>query len=121
MATNANQENAGQHPPPVGPCAMVIFGASGDLTKRKLVPALYHLAREKLLPDSFAVVGVATSELGSDAFRERMSSEARGHVSGGPDPALWEWLLSRVTYLPGNFRDAGTYQRLAATLGQVDA
>ena len=100
---------------------MVIFGASGDLTKRKLVPALYHLAREKLLPDSFAVVGVATSQLGSEAFRERIGGEAREHVPGGPEPAVWEWLMSRVTYLPGDFRDPGTYQRLGATLAQVDS
>jgi glucose-6-phosphate 1-dehydrogenase len=120
MATNEREETAGQHPLPVGPCTMVIFGASGDLTKRKLVPALYHLARERLLPDSFAVVGVATSELGSDAFRERLGREARDHVSGELDAAAWEWLLSRVTYLPGNFRDTGTYQRLASALAEVD-
>jgi glucose-6-phosphate 1-dehydrogenase len=99
---------------------MVIFGASGDLTKRKLVPALYNLARERLLPDSFAVVGVATSELASDAFRARLGREARDHVAGELDGATWEWLLSRVTCLPGNCRDVDTYRRLAAALTRVD-
>ena len=121
MATKERPAIPEQHPLPVGPCTVVIFGASGDLTKRKLVPALYNLAREHLLPDSFAIVGVATSELSPDAFRERLDREARDHVSGELDAAAWSWLLSRVTYLPGNFRDADAYQRLAAVLAQVDA
>ena len=121
MATKERPAIPEQHPLPVGPCTVVIFGASGDLTKRKLVPALYNLAREHLLPDSFAIVGVATSELSPDAFRERLDREARDHVSGELDAAAWSWLLSRVTYLPGNFRDADAYHRLAAVLAQVDA
>ena len=121
MATKERPAIPENHPLPVGPCTVVIFGASGDLTKRKLVPAIYNLARERLLPDSFAVVGVATSQLSVDAFRERLDREGREHVSGELDPTIWEWLLSRVTYLPGDFRDPGTYDRLAATLAQVDA
>ena len=121
MAKGETTTITGQHPLPVGPCAVVIFGASGDLTKRKLVPALYNLAQQRLLPDSFAIVGVATSELGTDAFRERLDREARDHVGQGLDAETLSWLLSRVTYLPGNFRDAETYQRLVTVLGQVDA
>ena len=121
MAKGETTTVTGQHPLPVGPCAVVIFGASGDLTKRKLVPALYNLARQRLLPDSFAIVGVATSELGTDAFRERLDREARDHVEQGLDAETWSWLLSRVTYLPGNFRDPATYQRLVTVLNQVDA
>src|SRR4030042_5036708 len=75
MANRETQTITGQHPLPVGPCTVVIFGASGDLTRRKLVPALYNLARQHLLPDSFAIVGVATSELGTAAFRERLGRE----------------------------------------------
>ena len=56
--------------PTAPPCAMVIFGASGDLAKRKLMPAIYELAREKLLPEKFAVVGFARTELSDDAFRK---------------------------------------------------
>ena len=63
--------------PPSGPCLMVIFGASGDLTKRLLVPALYNLACDGLLPDRFAIVGIAMDELDDDAFRERMSADVR--------------------------------------------
>src|SRR5690348_12591601 len=55
---------------PAGPCVMVVFGAAGDLTKRKLVPALYNLAKEKLLPRNFAVLGVSVDELNTEAFRD---------------------------------------------------
>src|SRR5262249_50333323 len=54
------------------PCTMVIFGASGDLTKRKLVPALYSLARDRLLPSAFSVLGVARRDIGDQGFREQM-------------------------------------------------
>jgi glucose-6-phosphate 1-dehydrogenase len=120
MANEKKPRFPEQHPLPVGPCTMVIFGASGDLTKRKLMPALYNLAKEHLLPDSFAIVGVATSQLDTDAFRERLDREARGYVVGEVDASVWTWLLSRVTYLQGDFRDAGTYQSLAGKLAQVD-
>ncbi|MBD0326109.1 MAG: glucose-6-phosphate dehydrogenase, partial [Pyrinomonadaceae bacterium] len=55
-----------------GPCAVVIFGASGDLTKRKLLPALYRLVQQRLLPAEFAIVGLARTEMTSEEFRTRM-------------------------------------------------
>ncbi|PYY15499.1 MAG: glucose-6-phosphate dehydrogenase, partial [Acidobacteria bacterium] len=58
---------------PAGPCVMVVFGAAGDLTKRKLIPALYNLAKDHLLPDNFAVVGVSFDDLSPDAFREEVT------------------------------------------------
>src|SRR5271169_6957725 len=61
---------------PAPPCVMVIFGAAGDLTKRKLIPALYNLARSRLLPDQFAIVGVSREEYSIDEFRTRMAPEA---------------------------------------------
>ena len=121
MAVKEELPRCGRQPAPVGPCAIVIFGASGDLAKRKLVPALYNLARARLLPDALAIVGFATSQLSADTFRERLDREAREHVSGGVDPVLWGWLLERVTYVQGDLRDAGAYLRLADTLSRVDA
>ena len=56
---------------PAGPCAMVIFGAAGDLTKRLIVPALYNLARTKLIPEHFALVGVDLADLSTDQWRQR--------------------------------------------------
>ena len=60
-----------------GPCLMVIFGASGDLTKRLLMPALYNLACDGLLPDEFAIVGIAMDDLTTESFRERMTRDIR--------------------------------------------
>ena len=66
----AEQQTAGKA---AGPCVFVLFGASGDLTKRKLVPALLNLVKAKLLPEDFAVVGVSVDDLSPDAFRDQVS------------------------------------------------
>ncbi|MGE5234755.1 MAG: glucose-6-phosphate dehydrogenase [Acidobacteriota bacterium] len=104
---------------PAGPCALVIFGASGDLTARKLVPALYNLAAEKRLPDSFAVVGVATRELSDDAFREQMLDGVKQQVGSAFHDEPWALLSPRLSYLAGDFRDPATYARLGETLARV--
>src|SRR3990172_3368359 len=64
------------------PCLLVIFGASGDLTKRKLVPALFGLFREKLLPEEFAVLGVSRTPYTDDAFRDYLRDSIRGSEAG---------------------------------------
>src|ERR671933_2695805 len=74
------------------PCALVIFGASGDLTKRKLFPALYSLALRRLLPDHFAVVGVARTEESDDDFRERMKSAVQEFGRDEFRQETWDWL-----------------------------
>jgi glucose-6-phosphate 1-dehydrogenase len=104
----------------VSPCVMVIFGAAGDLTKRKLMPALYNLAAGGLLPRDFAVVGLARPEMSSDGFRERIRREIRDFVSGELQADVWERLERHLYYVPGEFADAMTYQRLQALLTQVD-
>ena len=73
-ATVSGQEEHEQIGKAAGPCVMVLFGASGDLTKRKLVPALYNLVKAKLLPKNFAVVGVAFDDLSRDQFRDQVTS-----------------------------------------------
>src|SRR5215813_11638983 len=75
--------------PPAGPCCLVIFGASGDLTHRLLVPALYNLAAGGLLPDAFAIIGIARREMSNDAFRSDLAQALRrfairGIESGPP-------------------------------------
>ena len=105
---------------PAGPCAMVIFGAAGDLTKRKLIPALYNLARSQLLPQEFAVVGVARAPMTTEQFRQRMSRDIREFATEKVEPGLWEWFAERLHYLPGNFEDPEVYPELRKTLEIVD-
>ena len=68
---------------PAGPCAMVIFGAGGDLTKRLVVPALYNLATSKLLPKNFALIGVDVADLTTDQWRENLDKMMQSFLAGG--------------------------------------
>lgn len=102
-------------------CLVAIFGASGDLTKRLLIPAFYNLACSGLLPEEFAIAGIAMDDLTTEQFRERMSRDIRTFSTREEfDPAAWEWLCSRLYYAPGRFDDADAYARLGAILGQLD-
>ncbi|MBI4470642.1 MAG: glucose-6-phosphate dehydrogenase [Acidobacteria bacterium] len=103
------------------PCVMVIFGASGDLTKRKLLPALYNLAREGLLSKQFAIIGVARRPMSDDDFRKKLSEEIKEFVAGSLDPDLWQWFLRRLHYLSGDVDDPKTYEKLKVRLAEVDA
>ena len=101
------------------PCAMVIFGAGGDLTRRKLVPALYNLAESRLLSDNFAVVAFAR-KLEDKAFREQLRRDVQEHLSGEFRKETWDWLDKRVHPVLGDFRDPEAYARLKETLETVD-
>ena len=103
---------------PAGPCAMVVFGAAGDLTKRKLIPALFNLAKDKLLPDNFAVVGVSVDDLSGDSFRQQVTQfvEQENH-----DSDAWRWFSERLYYERGDFADEATYTCLTERLSQVDS
>ncbi len=107
----------GNHP---GPCAMVIFGASGDLTKRKLVPALYNLAGQGLLPDGFAVVGVSRTPMNDDEFRRKVAADVRANAAGNLDEGLLRRLLERLHYLAADLRDPAAYGRLGELLERVE-
>ncbi len=106
---------------PRSPCIMVVFGADGDLTKRKLIPSLYNLAAGGHLPKEFAVVGFARTEFSTEAFREKLSQDIKHFATSPVDPALWEWLAERLYYLTGDFRDPHGYRSLQDLLSQVDA
>ena len=105
---------------PGDPCAMTIFGASGDLTKRKLIPALYNLARENFLSKEFAVVGFARREMTHETFREKLTQDMQEFATGQLDPDLWHWFVRRIYYLQGDLQDANAYQRLRDLLAQID-
>ena len=109
---------------PVGkvgePCVMVIFGAAGDLTRRKLIPALYNLAKSELLSREFAVVGVARSPITTEDFRKQASEDIKEFGTEAVDPDLWEWFVRRIHYLAGNFGDKNLYPQLKDLLEKVD-
>lgn len=102
------------------PCVMVIFGASGDLTKRKLLPALYNLAAVNLLPKQFAIVGYAYANNTDDAFREQLTQDMKAMATNPIDPPVWEWLRERIHYVQGEFQDPAGYQRLAAKVAKLE-
>jgi glucose-6-phosphate 1-dehydrogenase len=103
------------------PNTMVIFGASGDLTRRKLVPALYNLALERLLPPEFTVIGVSRTQETDDEFRTRMrESVDEFSRSGKTRPANWDSFAEGLYYIPGDTKDPATYQKLKDELDRLD-
>jgi len=106
------------------PCVMVIFGASGDLTKRLLVPALYNLACDDLLSDNFAVLGTGRSEISNEEFRASMGGEENGlrafHTRQEFDEPACDKLLNRFNFLAGNTDDVEHYKRLKAKVAELD-
>src|SRR5918911_183556 len=103
------------------PCTVVIFGATGDLTKRKLVPALYRLVQERLLPGEFAVVGAARTEMSHDDFRDKMK-EAVAQFSEAKrvDEEIWGSFAQGLYYSPVNIDAPEDYKRLSDLLDQID-
>jgi glucose-6-phosphate 1-dehydrogenase len=107
-------------PQPGGPCVMVIFGGTGDLTKRKLIPALYNLATSGLLPEDFAVVGIGRTPLSTEAFRQQISESIKEFATQQVDGDRWDKIAQRLYYLSGNLKDPNSYQQLADLLAQID-
>ena len=105
---------------PAPPCAMVIFGASGDLTKRKLIPSLHYLAKNNFLSQTSAVVGVGLPAMTNEEFRQTMGSDLQEFATSSVDPARWELAQNRFSYVSGEFLDPKTYQNLKKQLAQVD-
>jgi len=102
------------------PCVLTIFGASGDLTKKKLLPALYALAFRGLLPPRFAVVGVARTPESDDEFRERMKEAVQEHARDEFRDEVWEALAESMRYVATDFSDEGGEDEVARTLSELD-
>ncbi|MBN2210337.1 MAG: glucose-6-phosphate dehydrogenase [Sedimentisphaerales bacterium] len=103
-----------------GPFVLVIFGASGDLTRRKLIPALFHLYREGLLPENFAIVGYARSELGDEGFRELIYQSIAEHArETGDEDESRRRFNSTVRYQQGRYDDERDIRRLAGRLQAI--
>ena len=103
------------------PCALVIFGASGDLTRRKLLPAVFNLNLSRSLPSGFAVVGVARREKTNESFRAEMKEGVAQFSRRKPvDPALWADFERGISYVRGQLDDASTYTKLREHLDELD-
>jgi glucose-6-phosphate 1-dehydrogenase len=106
---------------PVAPTNLVIFGATGDLARRKLLPAIYNLAHEGALPGRFNLVGVSRSEMTHEEYRETAAEAIRAFSRTRPDEAVLEGLLDELRYIPGTFDDPAIYGTLCDTLDALDA
>src|SRR5258708_3718933 len=103
------------------PCVMVIFGATGDLTHRKLLPALYNLALEHPLPAGFSVIGFARRPYSDDVFRKQALDSINQFSRQKPvNPQVWESFEEGIYYLQSDFNDAKGYARLAEKLNELD-
>ena len=102
------------------PLILVIFGASGDLTQRKLVPAIYHLKRERRLPGEITIVGVARRDWSHDHFREQMRQGIEQFSDGIGAEELWQDFAEGLFYCSGDMDNPESYQKLKALLGELD-
>jgi glucose-6-phosphate 1-dehydrogenase len=120
----AEQENPlveGLERLPIHPTTMVIFGGTGDLSHRKLLPAIYNLAHEGALPERFNLIAVSRSDIPHDDYREMARESIVKYSRRKPDDKVLEKLLEQVRYVPGTFDDDSVYQRLDEQLKQFDA
>ena len=102
------------------PVVVAIFGASGDLTRRKLLPALYNLYLDRHMPERFLIIGVARRGE-QDAFRREIEQAMAAHSRrGSPDPAQWAGFVAQVEYLSGGFDEDATYTALAARINAAE-
>ena len=107
--------------PTAPPCCVVIFGATGDLTRRKLLPALFRLAQQRLVPSEFAILGTARQPHSDDEFRETMKAAVAEFGSEDAlDEAAWESFAKRIFYLAGDFSDAALYEQLKTKLVDIE-
>ena len=103
------------------PCAVVIFGANGDLTKRKLLPALYRLAYERRIPPTFAVIGNSRTAMSDDDFREKMRESVKEFLEDSPfETDLCNSFAKNLFYIPGDLGNINLYQQLSTKLAELE-
>jgi glucose-6-phosphate 1-dehydrogenase len=124
MATESNENplRAGMRIEPTAPpCVIVIFGATGDLTRRKLLPALYRLSQQRIVPNEFAILGTARHPMSEDEFRAGMKAAVTEFGSEESlDESTWQSFAGRIFYIGGDFNDGETYQKLKSKLDEID-
>ena len=104
------------------PCAVILFGASGDLAKRKVIPAMYDLAQYKSLGERYAIIGFARTPMTDDSFRAMAGEAAKTISEVGPiEPAKWDEFAASLHYSPGDYADQNSFAQLAKRLAEIDA
>ncbi len=105
----------------VPPCAIVIFGANGDLTKRKLLPALYRLSYERRIPQTFAILGNSRTHLSDEEFRTKMKESVQQFLEDAPfDESVWETFSKGLYYVTGDLQDPACYNAISKKLSEVE-
>src|SRR5687768_11814184 len=102
------------------PCALVVFGITGDLARKKLLPAVYDLANRGLLPTNFALLGFARRDWDDQDFAELSRDAAREYARTPWREEVWEQLAADITFVQGSFDDDDAFDTLAATLGKLE-
>ncbi len=102
---------------PAGPSVLVLFGAAGDLTKRKLAPSIFNLAKAKLLPKDFAILGISVDDLSPEQFRTQLTEFLRDEDRGTD---VYQWFTERLYYERGDFADPQTFARITQRLLDID-
>jgi len=104
------------------PCTVILFGASGDLAKRKVIPAMYDLAVHDSLGERYAIIGFARTAMSDDSFRATVGEAAKGISEVGPiDPAKWDAFASNLHYHAGDYSDSQAYANLAKRLTELES
>ena len=122
------QSPARRQAKPADPCAMVIFGATGDLTKRLVIPALYNLSRTKMLPEHFVLIGVARAQGTAESWRDRLYDTLKSFVGNATtefdveqiDEAAWKRLAEKMVYVRGDLNKPELYDKLRSALEEAD-
>src|SRR5258706_11011492 len=113
--------NGAKTPGVLEPCALVIFGATGDLAKRKLMPALSSLYVQHRLPERWFIAGTARSQISHEEFRNLMREAVREFARGGlSDPKAWDRFAANLYYVPANYREPESYLRKKEALFQLE-
>ena len=120
MPSNPLQDGLRIEPTP-GPTTLVIFGATGDLTRRKLLPAVYNLSRGQRLPARFSVLGVGREPLPDDGLRSILADSLREFAGVKGQDAVAQSLAERMHYVGGDFRDGALFQKIKARLDEIDS
>ncbi|MDQ5807752.1 MAG: glucose-6-phosphate dehydrogenase [Actinomycetota bacterium] len=118
--TEANPLSTGLERLPVHPTTLVIFGATGDLARRKLLPAIYNLAHEGALPERFQLVGASRGQMSDEEFREQAVESIKSFSRRAPDEDVLSRMVEGIRYVVAPFDDPAGYERLDATLRELD-